>query len=99
MWDEQDGFMQKRWATASLRQVLLAVQAEETIEGKASTRQIAMRVLLSESQVWRYLTLLEKAGCVQRIGQRGGWSVITSPACQQLLNLSKEETSEPNNDG
>lgn len=80
-------------------QVLQAVQAEEAIEGKASTRQVAMRVLLSESQVWRYLTLLEKAGCVRRIGQRGGWSVIASPACQQLLNFSKQETSETDNNG
>lgn len=99
MWDEQDGFRQKRWAIGSLRQVLQAVQAEEAIEGKASTRQVAMRVLLSESQVWRYLTLLEKAGCVRRIGQRGGWSVITSPACQQLLNFSKQETRETDNNG
>lgn len=64
------------------QQILAAVAAEEAAGGKATTRTIATRVTLSESQVWRYLRRLEQSGCIRRIGQRGGWCLEHNSPCQ-----------------
>jgi|GEM_PF-4846673 len=52
-----------------LREIFRLVE----VYGKATTMQISKAVILSESQTWRYLRSLEKAGLIERIGQRGGW--------------------------
>lgn len=54
-------------------QILKAVEILERNSGKASTRGIAGRVYLSDSQTFRYLAKLEQRGEVLRVGTKGGW--------------------------
>lgn len=54
-------------------QILKAVEVLQRNSGKASTRGIAGRVHLSDSQTFRYLARLELRGEVLRVGTKGGW--------------------------
>lgn len=56
-------------------EIVQAIVAVERRSGKATTRAIAMQVMLSEAQTYRYLSRLEHLGQVQRIGVKGGWKV------------------------
>lgn len=53
--------------------ILQAVAVTERNSGKATTRAVAMKVMLSETQTYRYLTRLEQQGRIRRIGTKGGW--------------------------
>lgn len=54
-------------------EILQAVSASERNAGRATTRAVAMRLMLSETQTYRYLSRLEQTGRIKRIGTRGGW--------------------------
>lgn len=56
-------------------EILQAISEAERNTGKATTRAVSMRVMLSETQTYRYLLRLEKGGKVRRIGTKGGWRV------------------------
>jgi len=54
-------------------QIMKAVIAAQRNEGKARTKAIAVRVMMSEDQTFRYLQKLEQQGRVRRVGVKGGW--------------------------
>lgn len=55
------------------QQLLKVVEKLERDCGKATTRAIASRVYLSESQIFRLMSKLESRGEVLRVGTKGGW--------------------------
>lgn len=57
-------------------QIIRAVVAAQRNEGKARTRAVAVRVMLSDDQTFRYLQKLEQQGRVRRVGVKGGWRFV-----------------------
>lgn len=57
------------------QQTILATIAEihRATYAPARTVALAQRIYLSQTQTWRYLRDLERAGVVRRVGKRGGW--------------------------